>query len=126
MPPCRRSRHGQVPHHGPRLLGVWFAGALSSRRAWGLVDVGSSVLRESSGAEGGARIPANVGWMKRSCSAGPHFSPAAVVDGVPHTLCSLAQDRRGLDIVDGHPGRVPIPSRAVAPSGKARLRQREC
>jgi hypothetical protein len=30
-----------------------------------VVDVRSSVLRESSGAEGGARIPANVRWTKR-------------------------------------------------------------
>jgi hypothetical protein len=27
-------------------------------------------------------------------------------------------------VVDGNPGRVPIPSRALAPAGKARLRQR--
>jgi len=48
------------------------------------------------------------------------------VDGGLRTACRPAQRHGGLDIVDGHPGSVPIPSRAMAPSGKARLRQRDC
>ena len=35
-----------------------------------------------------------------------------------------SQRRGGLVIVDGDPGRVPMPSRAVAPVGEAHLRQR--
>ena len=64
--------------------------------------------------------PPNAGHLARI----PHQPQS--VDGGQRTACRPEQSHGGLDIVDGNPGRVPIPSRALATAGKAGLRRREC